>query len=281
MLVAVIVPLVLAARQLLQGPRGSLRRRSRAQPRVPRHGDAALGRPRVRGRVHRAALALGRRPGQRGRRRARASRRTSARSWSSRRCCTTSARSRFPRRSSTSPRRSPTREFEVIKHHTIEGQFMLDRVGGLLARVGEVVRSCHERWDGRGYPDGLAGEQIPIAARIVFACDAYNAMTTDRPYRAAMPREAARRGAARQHRHAVRPEGRRGAHQGRRAGRPRDAHRQRRVRAVLAGAPGRPERRRSRLASRSAGWLALGASQASREARIARRPTPAAPPRPR
>jgi HD-GYP domain-containing protein (c-di-GMP phosphodiesterase class II) len=83
------------------------------------------------------------------------------------------------------------REFEIIKHHTIEGQFMLDRVGGLLGRVGEVVRSCHERWDGRGYPDGLAGEEIPIAARIVFACDAYNAMTTDRPYRGAMPREAA------------------------------------------------------------------------------------------
>jgi HD-GYP domain-containing protein (c-di-GMP phosphodiesterase class II) len=82
-------------------------------------------------------------------------------------------------------------EFEIIKHHTIEGQFMLDRVGGLLARVGEVVRSCHERWDGQGYPDGLAGEEIPIAARIVFACDAYNAMTTDRPYRAAMPHEAA------------------------------------------------------------------------------------------
>jgi HD-GYP domain-containing protein (c-di-GMP phosphodiesterase class II) len=68
---------------------------------------------------------------------------------------------------------------------------MLDRVGGLLGRVGEVVRSCHERWDGRGYPDGLAGEEIPIASRIVFACDAYNAMTTDRPYRGAMPREAA------------------------------------------------------------------------------------------
>jgi HD-GYP domain-containing protein (c-di-GMP phosphodiesterase class II) len=82
-------------------------------------------------------------------------------------------------------------EFEIIKHHTIEGQFMLDRVGGLLARVGEVVRSCHERWDGSGYPDGLAGEEIPIAARIVFACDAYNAMTTDRPYRDAMPRETA------------------------------------------------------------------------------------------
>jgi HD-GYP domain-containing protein (c-di-GMP phosphodiesterase class II) len=82
-------------------------------------------------------------------------------------------------------------EFAIIKHHTIEGQFMLDRVGGLLARVGEVVRSCHERWDGNGYPDGLVGEQIPIAARIVFACDAYNAMTTDRPYRSAMPQDAA------------------------------------------------------------------------------------------
>jgi HD-GYP domain-containing protein (c-di-GMP phosphodiesterase class II) len=80
-------------------------------------------------------------------------------------------------------------EFEIIKHHTIEGQFMLDRVGGLLGRVGEVVRSCHERWDGLGYPDGLAGEEIPIPARIVFACDAYNAMTTDRPYRQAMARE--------------------------------------------------------------------------------------------
>lgn len=82
-------------------------------------------------------------------------------------------------------------EFEVMKTHTIEGQFMLDRVGGLLARVGEIVRSCHERWDGRGYPDGLKGEQIPLPARIVFACDAYHAMTSDRVYRAALPREVA------------------------------------------------------------------------------------------
>ena len=77
-------------------------------------------------------------------------------------------------------------EFEVIKTHTIEGQFMLDRVGGLLARVGEIVRSCHERWDGTGYPDGLAGQEIPYASRLVFGCDAYNAMTTDRVYRPAM-----------------------------------------------------------------------------------------------
>lgn len=80
-------------------------------------------------------------------------------------------------------------EFATMKTHTIEGQFMLDRVGGLLGRVGEIVRSCHERFDGRGYPDGLAGEAIPLAARIVFVCDAYNAMTTDRVYRSAMSHE--------------------------------------------------------------------------------------------
>ena len=78
-------------------------------------------------------------------------------------------------------------EFELMKTHTIEGQFMLDRVGGLLGRVGEIVRSCHERWDGSGYPDGLLATEIPLESRIVFACDAYNAMTTDRPYRAALP----------------------------------------------------------------------------------------------
>lgn len=84
-----------------------------------------------------------------------------------------------------------TDEFEIIKSHTVEGQVILDRIGGLLARVGEIVRSCHERWDGRGYPDGLAGEDIPLPSRIVFACDAYNAMTTDRPYRRALDRDAA------------------------------------------------------------------------------------------
>ena len=74
-----------------------------------------------------------------------------------------------------------------MKTHTIEGQQMLDRVGGLLAHVGVVVRASHERFDGGGYPDGLAGEEIPLAARIVSACDSFNAMTTDRPYRKAMP----------------------------------------------------------------------------------------------
>ena len=63
---------------------------------------------------------------------------------------------------------------------------MLAQVGGLLADVGRVVRASHERWDGGGYPDGLAGEAIPVAARIVSACDAFNAMTTDRSYRKAL-----------------------------------------------------------------------------------------------
>ncbi len=103
-----------------------------------------------------------------------------------------------------------------MQTHTIEGQFMLDRVGGLLARVGEIVRSCHERWDGSGYPDGFAGEQIPLASRIVFACDAYSAMTTDRPYRPAMSPAEALAGATGRSGDAVRPAGRRGPLLGRR-----------------------------------------------------------------
>jgi putative nucleotidyltransferase with HDIG domain len=87
------------------------------------------------------------------------------------------------------PAKLTDEEFALMKTHTIEGQALLDRVGGRLAKVGAVVRSCHERWDGRGYPDGLAGEEIPEAARIVFCCDAYSAMTTDRPYRKAMAAE--------------------------------------------------------------------------------------------
>jgi len=89
------------------------------------------------------------------------------------------------------PGRLTSDELDVIKTHTIAGQRMLEPVGGALRRVGIVVRSCHERWDGNGYPDRLAGEEIPLAARIVFCCDAYSAMTTDRPYRSAMPPEAA------------------------------------------------------------------------------------------
>ena len=82
-------------------------------------------------------------------------------------------------------------ERAVIEQHTIEGERLLLRVGGLLGEIGRVVRSCHERWDGQGYPDGLAGERIPLLARIVSCCDAYNAMTSDRSYRKALSQEVA------------------------------------------------------------------------------------------
>ena len=76
-------------------------------------------------------------------------------------------------------------EWALMKTHTIVGEQMLQQIGGLLGEVGVIVRSCHERWDGSGYPDALAGDEIPLAARIVCACDAWSAMTTDRSYRAA------------------------------------------------------------------------------------------------
>jgi HD-GYP domain-containing protein (c-di-GMP phosphodiesterase class II) len=78
-------------------------------------------------------------------------------------------------------------EWAIMKRHTIEGQRMLENVGGVLARVGVIVRASHEDYDGTGYPDGLAGDAIPIEARICSACDAFSAMTTDRSYRKAMP----------------------------------------------------------------------------------------------
>jgi len=89
------------------------------------------------------------------------------------------------------PGKLDEREWAIIKTHTLEGQKMLERVGGFMREVGEIVRSSHERWDGGGYPDGLSGDAIPLEARIVSACDAFNAMTTTRSYRQAMPLSAA------------------------------------------------------------------------------------------
>jgi len=83
-------------------------------------------------------------------------------------------------------------EWAVMKLHTVEGQQMLDRIGGVLGEVGRVIRSSHEHYDGRGYPDGLAGTDIPIESRIVSCCDAFSAMTTTRSYRKAMSLESAR-----------------------------------------------------------------------------------------
>jgi HD-GYP domain-containing protein (c-di-GMP phosphodiesterase class II) len=92
-------------------------------------------------------------------------------------------------------------EREQIEKHPELGERILAPIEQ-LGDVRPIVRACHERWDGLGYPDRLHGEQIPIEARIIFACDAYHAMTTDRPYRARLEADEAcdrlRRGAGTQ-----------------------------------------------------------------------------------
>jgi hypothetical protein len=93
---------------------------------------------------------------------------------------------KIPKEIINKPGKLTEEERAIINTHTIEGERMLEKIGGLLGDVGHLVRSCHERWDGGGYPDGLVGEDTPLIARIVCACDAFSAMTTDRPYRKAM-----------------------------------------------------------------------------------------------
>ena len=77
-------------------------------------------------------------------------------------------------------------EWAFMKRHTIIGERILGAAPA-LAPVARLVRSTHERFDGAGYPDGLAAEAIPLGARVVFVCDAFNAMTTERPYSKALP----------------------------------------------------------------------------------------------
>ena len=97
----------------------------------------------------------------------------------------------IPKEIINKPGRLDADEWALMKTHTIEGQKLLDQVGGFMREVGLIVRASHESWDGSGYPDGLAGEAIPLEARVVACCDAYNAMTTDRSYRRARPPAAA------------------------------------------------------------------------------------------
>ena len=80
------------------------------------------------------------------------------------------------------PGRLTADERRVIESHPTLGERIIAPIDR-LQEVRPVVRHCHERWDGRGYPDGLGGEAIPLESRIIFVCDAYHAMTTDRPYR--------------------------------------------------------------------------------------------------
>ena len=82
-------------------------------------------------------------------------------------------------------------EWKLMRRHPVIGERIVAAIPP-LAHLAAAIRAEHERWDGRGYPDGLAGAQIPVASRVVFACDAWHAMTSDRPYRQAMPLGAAR-----------------------------------------------------------------------------------------
>jgi len=77
-------------------------------------------------------------------------------------------------------------EWQIMREHPVIGERILRAIPG-MGSVARIVRHEHERFDGRGYPDGLAGEAIPLGSRIILACDAYHAMTSDRPYRKAMP----------------------------------------------------------------------------------------------
>ena len=89
------------------------------------------------------------------------------------------------------PRALDAAEWEYMRQHTIIGERIIG-VAPELRGVGRIVRSSHERYDGGGYPDGLAGDEIPLGARIVAVCDAYDAMITDRAYRARRARRTRR-----------------------------------------------------------------------------------------
>jgi putative nucleotidyltransferase with HDIG domain len=84
------------------------------------------------------------------------------------------------------PGRLDDEERAIVQRHVIWGAETLERIPG-LGRVARIVRAHHERWDGRGYPGGISGEEIPAESRIIGVCEAYRAMTSDRPYRAALP----------------------------------------------------------------------------------------------
>ena len=77
-------------------------------------------------------------------------------------------------------------EWVLIRQHTVAGAEMVEGVPE-LRDIAPLVRHSHERWDGGGYPDGLAGEEIPLASRIGFCADAFHAIRSDRPYRRARP----------------------------------------------------------------------------------------------
>ena len=89
------------------------------------------------------------------------------------------------------PGRLTDEEFAIVKQHVHMGEIIIKEIPD-LAEVIEAIRTHHERWDGRGYPQGLKGENIPLTGRILAVADTYSAMTSDRPYRKALTRQQAR-----------------------------------------------------------------------------------------
>ena len=114
-----------------------------------------------------------------------------------------------------------TQDWALMREHTLIGERILSSVPALRA-VGLLVRASHEHWDGGGYPDGLAGEEIPLGARIILVCDAFDAMIEERPYQRSKERRGGGRRAQGQGGLPVRPRHRRGVLRGpgQRRGRP-------------------------------------------------------------
>ena len=96
----------------------------------------------------------------------------------------------IPAKTLNKPGRLDADEMRVVRQHAEIGQRLIDQVEG-FASAAPIVRHHHERWDGAGYPDGLAGDGIPIGARLIAVADSYDAMTSDRSYRSALPRDTA------------------------------------------------------------------------------------------
>lgn len=97
----------------------------------------------------------------------------------------------MPDRVLNKPGRLTRTERAVVREHPAAGAYVVSQIEE-LAHLAPAIRAAHERWDGRGYPDGLAGEDIPVASRITFVCDAYDAMTSERPYHHRMSPDDAR-----------------------------------------------------------------------------------------
>ena len=171
------------ARQRLQLPQ------SRAD--VPRDRRGARERARGKRRVHLLACALDHGPLAEGRRGPRP-RRPLAQAARARRALPRHREDRNPGGDPLQARPADPEERKLVETHPELGERIIAPIDR-LEDVRPIVRHCHERYDGEGYPDQRKGEEIPIESRIIFVCDAYHAMTTDRPYRKRLPREEALR----------------------------------------------------------------------------------------